>query len=122
MRKKLIFLLAISAVLIAGYIFYFNTTFKPLEKTQSPKEIVQDFYNKFIECSYNPPKEALGMVTNYCQNNTGLTSHNFIENIKNSPGADSTTCSQNPPDTIVAQSENISGNTAVVNVKEALEI
>lgn len=118
MHKKLIFLLAVAAALIFGYAFYFTTTFKPLEKSQNPKEVVQDFYSKFTACSYNPPKEALGMVTNYCQENTGLTSDDFIQNIKNSPGADSTTCSQNPPEDIVAQSESINGNTAYVDVQE----
>lgn len=42
----------------------------------------------------------------------------FAENIKSSPGADSTTCSQNPPVSIKAVNEKIENEKATVNVTE----
>jgi len=106
--KKTIIAVAVLAVLTVGAYLYFNRGQTP-DKNSAPKtnestipNAIGNFYRKYEDCVKNPPSEAEGRVTEYCQNNTGLTSAAFAGNLEKGgtakAGADPIFCAQNVPE------------------------
>lgn len=83
--------------------------------------VAQDYYDKYNSCLKNPPAAAEGNVSVYCQENTGLTSANFINNLAKGgvakAGADPVLCAQNTPDSIAVSSVNPLKNQVTVAEK-----
>jgi hypothetical protein len=63
---------------------------------------VNNFYTSYVSCMRNPPAEAAGKVSEYCQNNTGLTTTAFAGNLEAGgtakAGADPVFCAQDIPE------------------------
>jgi hypothetical protein len=91
------------------------------------KSAVIGLYDGYKSCMENPPEEAVGKVSNYCQTNNTYTSENFIGNIEKggvaAAGGDPITCGQNPPLRVSVGTVNPSQQTAEVieSFGEAIE-
>lgn len=86
-------------------------------------ETVRSFYIKYDSCVKNPPAEATGRVGEYCQNNSGLTTATFANNLEKGgtakAGADPIFCAQNIPEGVtVATDTQTAGNRASTSVSE----
>lgn len=134
--KKLIFgILAI--LLLGGIVFlYLNRSQKNNLTTSQPtptsgnlsdkaivSEITSNFYNNYDSCLKNPPAQAAGKVSEYCQNNTGVTSATFEENLAKGgtakAGADPIVCAQNLPESVAVNPDTqIIDDKAVAFVSE----
>lgn len=106
--KKTVIAVVVLAIVAAGVYFYFNGGQAP-EGNSVPKinentitNAVGAFYRKYEDCVKNPPSEAEGRVTEYCQLNTGLTSAAFAGNLEKGgtakAGADPIFCAQSVPE------------------------
>ncbi len=137
---------AILIILLLGgalfYLLYRNgpqkavppTPTGPIESTSVPTddldktaiyEVTTSFYEKYDSCMKNPPAEATGKVGEYCQNNSGLTTSAFADNLEKGgtakAGADPIICAQNMPESITVNPEvQITVNKGVVFVSEKL--
>jgi len=92
--------------------------------SQTSQQVVSAFYESYETCVKNPPPEAKGRVSVYCQNNTGLTSNNFGQNIEAGgtakAGADPIVCAQDfPQDINVGNATQGTDDTATVSVSES---
>lgn len=120
MKKAIIWTIILLVLIgVGSYFSFFNTgsenqdqsgngsTSKIDEKTIP--NAIENFYNKYDSCMKNPPSEATGRVSEYCQNNTGMTTAAFAANLEkggtSKAGADPIFCSQNPPESIKASSD-----------------
>lgn len=117
---KSIFILLILA--IVGFGFYFFLANKNV-LPQTASEAAASFYKSYQGCLLNPPREASGQVSIYCQNHTGLTTSDFVKNIEAGGiaklGADPIGCAQNPPQNfLVSDAIPIDDKTATLIVKE----
>lgn len=84
-------------------------------ETEKMKSAVMGLYDSYQECMINPPAEAVGQVSNYCQASNLFVSESFIKNITaNPPPVDPITCSQNPPTSIKVGVVNPAQQTAEV--------
>ncbi len=76
----------------------------PTPVSQELPGVISKFYENYQNCLKDPPKEASGKVSIYCQENTGSTSVNFNQNIEiggvASAGADPIVCAQDLPENI----------------------
>ncbi len=140
--KKLI-PLALIAFLLAGAFYYLYS--KQFQKTNqntpqptsaSPTStatdtadkaivstITDNFYKDYDSCMKNPPSQAAGKVSAYCQNNTGLTTTTFKANLEKGgtakAGADPIFCAQNIPESVnINPDTQITGGKAIVFVSE----
>lgn len=81
-------------------------------------ETADNFYQRYLYCMKNPPEEAMGKVSEYCQNNTGLTTNSFQANIDkggiSKAGADPILCGQNPPEKVTVAKTLPAKNSALV--------
>lgn len=73
----------------------------------------------------NPPRQAAGKVSVYCQDNTGLATTTFAANLEKGgtakAGADPIFCAQNPPEsTAVEPNTQITTDKAVAYVTEKM--
>lgn len=116
--KKVILWAGVLAVLIAAGSYYaFSKAPQDLDKEKLVSGIdarvipgtLDSFYQKYESCLKNPPDEAMGRVSEYCQNNTGLTTAAFAGNLEEGgaaiAGADSVVCSQSLPESMKASSD-----------------
>jgi hypothetical protein len=71
----------------------------------------------------NPPAAAEGKVSEYCQNNTGLTTSAFAGNLEEGgtakAGADPIFCAQDIPESMTVNADaHITGDKAIASVNE----
>lgn len=115
MKNVITWLVVLLALLAAGYLLFFygknqnnnqNTpiptpTSTPIDNTTIPTAI-NDFYQNYESCLKNPPAQAAGRVSEYCQENTGLTTAAFVGNLAKggiaAKGADPIFCAQSVPE------------------------
>lgn len=68
-------------------------------ETEQMKTAVMGLYNSYKECMTNPPVEAFGQVSTYCQDNNQYAAKSFVSNLEKGgvakAGADPITCAQN---------------------------
>lgn len=113
--KKTVIILAALAVLAAGAYLYFNRGQTP-DKNSAPvtnentiPNAIGNFYRKYEDCVKNPPGEAEGKVSEYCQNNSGLTSAAFAANLEKGgivkAGADPVFCAHYVPEGMKVDSD-----------------
>lgn len=113
--KKTIIALAALAVLAVGAYLYFNKGQAP-DKNPVPvtnentiPNAIGNFYRTYENCVKNPPGEAEGRVSEYCQNNSGQTSAAFAANLEKGgvakAGADPVFCAQNVPEGMKVDSD-----------------
>lgn len=86
-------------------------------------ETTGNFYKTYDTCLKNPPAAATGKVSVYCQNNTGLTTTSFADNLDKGgtakAGADPVFCAQNIPESMDVDPDiRITENTALAFVNE----
>lgn len=86
---------------------------------------VNDFYTSYDSCMKNPPAGSEGKVSEYCQNNTGLTTAAFAGNLEAGgtakAGADPVFCAQDIPETMSVNTEvQITADKAIASVLEKL--
>lgn len=98
------------------------TAVKAPDKTAVP-EITDSFYKSYDSCMKNPPAKAAGKVSQYCQDNSGLTTAAFASNLEKGgtakAGADPIFCAQNIPESFnVSPDARISGDSADIFVSE----
>lgn len=101
-----------------------SATNNSLDKT-TVSEVTSNFYKDYDSCMKNPPAKAAGQVSEYCQNNTGLTTTTFAANLEKGgtakAGADPIFCAQNPPENIaVNQDIQITDGKAVAFVNKKM--
>lgn len=117
--KKAIIVLAI-LVILAGIALYFKNFKsvddqaqngdKPITKydEMTIPRAIDNFYKKYESCVNNTPAAASGKISEYCQNNTGLTTAAFAGNLEKGgtvkAGADPVFCAQGVPETIKTSS------------------
>jgi hypothetical protein len=82
---------------------------------------VEQFYTSYETCLKNPPAEAVGKGSRYCQEQNPYTTTAFIKNLAEGGvarrGADPITCAQNPPSSTSVESVDFeSPNRAVATV------
>ncbi|MCL5784377.1 MAG: YbjP/YqhG family protein [Patescibacteria group bacterium] len=116
--------------ILAGAGYYIFSSSKNVTPSQtasvSPSqigEIVSRFYQKYQECLKNPPQQAMGEVSVYCQNNTGLTTPAFPKNIDAGgvakAGADPIVCGQSLPSDLQIGNVSEKGDTGQVLINES---
>lgn len=75
--------------------------------TEEIKAVIGKFYLAYGECLRTPPAAARGNVSVYCQSNTGVTTEQFPQNLREKgsigSGIDPVTCAQNPPSSVSAE-------------------
>ena len=117
---KYIIIPAILAGVIYGiYIYSSHKNTSP----QTASETVSAFYKIYQDCLKNPPQEASGQVSVYCQDHTGLTTSDFAKNINAGGiaklGADPISCAQALPQSFLVSNDKLNDkNTATALVKE----
>lgn len=75
----------------------------------SPQEVTQNYYAAYQNCLQNPPAQAQGTVSQYCQKNNKYVANNFSANTQ---GIDPVLCSQNPPQSVRIDRQTITNDTA----------
>lgn len=126
MRK---FVLIILVVLILGVIAcnLFSRspqgTSQPASNPEAVTEAVNSFYQSYDSCMKNPPAVAEGNVSEYCQNNTGLTTSAFAGNLEEGgtakAGADPIFCAQDIPASMTVNADaHITGDKAIASLNE----
>jgi len=114
MKNAIIWVIIVLGLAIGGYYFLFygknqesttsngNENISGLDEKTIP-DAITNFYQKYASCLKNPPSEASGKVSEYCQNNTGLTTAAFAGNLEKGgiakAGADPIFCAQSVPET-----------------------
>jgi hypothetical protein len=86
--------------------------------------VVDRFFAFYNDCMTNPPSQAAGQVSSYCQDNSDLTTPTFAANLvaggAANAGADPVTCSQQPPESFVVDPNvQVDGDTATAQVVES---
>jgi hypothetical protein len=86
-------------------------------------EAVNNFYTSYDSCMKNPPAGSEGKVSEYCQNNTGLTTAAFAGNLEAGgtakAGADPVFCAQDIPGTMSVNTDvQITAEKAIASVLE----
>lgn len=126
-RKGIIVLLLLGILFVGGVYLYFSAqapsvVTSPLQVSLTPtpeasptvteleakktsiNAVVAQFYANYQSCLRNPPQEALGRVSTYCQANNPYTTEAFITNLASGAtarrGTDPIVCSQNPPSSV----------------------
>lgn len=86
-----------------------------------PAQAAQNFYHAYESCVKNPPQEASGQVSEYCQKNNTFGAENLITNLTSGGvaafGADPVFCAQNAP-----QSYSITGATPIENSQSTVTV
>jgi len=133
--KKLALPIIIVVLLLGAIIYYFlrNQPTKTPEPTPQPSPAAQintiisnvagGYYNSYNTCIKNPPEAAKGMVSVYCQGNTGLTTAAFAANLEKggtaSAGADPIFCAQSVPVKVTVDPDiQITDNKATAFINE----
>lgn len=84
--------------MVAGAAYYVSNNSR---NSEDPKAVTEKFYTAYEDCLKNPPKEAEGKVSVYCQDNTGYTAKGFSANLEHggtaAKGADPVACAQDLP-------------------------
>lgn len=132
MVRKGILALIIFTLLVAGGVSFYIANLpptaitSPLQVTVTPTSpvmptetvldaekvtistLLKQFYQAYSSCMQNPPKEAAGKVSTYCQANNPYSSAEFTKNLVSGGaarrGIDPVTCSQNPVSNIMPDS------------------
>jgi hypothetical protein len=117
MDKKLFIILFVLLIGVVALSFFTRKESTPVKQTNSQTGkvsahsalgVAQNFYTAYQNCLQNPPEQAIGQVSTYCQANTGFTTQNFVKNLETggvaAAGADPILCAQNTPEKIEAQS------------------
>jgi hypothetical protein len=91
--------------------------------TEAVAKAVNDFYTSYDSCLKNPPAGSAGKVSEYCQNNTGLTTVAFAGNLEAGgtakAGADPVFCAQDIPETMSVNTDmQITADKAIASVLE----
>jgi hypothetical protein len=130
MSKSLIILLVIVGLLLLTALFIIPRA-SSLAPQPSPTPvasnnnselltIVNNFYKEYQNCMANPPSQAEGSVSTWCQVNNSFATKDFAKNLTNGgvakAGADPILCAQNPPQSITA--ELVSGPNTVKVVEQ----
>jgi hypothetical protein len=117
MPKFLIALLVIVALLIFTAFFIIPKS-SSLSPSPSPQPLasnnnsellttVNNFYQEYQSCMANPPNQAEGSVSTWCQANNSFATKDFAKNLANGgvakAGADPILCAQNPPQSVKAE-------------------
>lgn len=124
LKKEVI--LGIILFIVAGAAFYL-TNYRSVQtqdgkgylskydETTIPK-VINDFYENYESCLKNPPAQAAGRISVYCQNNSELATVDFGGNLEKGgvakSGADPVFCAQSMPET-----RNVSSDFQVKNDK-----
>jgi len=99
-----------------------TTTPQIIPDTKPVSDLIDNYYKFYDSCMKNPPTAAKGMVGEYCQNNSGVTSLAFPQNIEEGgiakAGADPIVCAQNFPESISVTNVSITDDQAVGIVTE----
>ena len=79
-----------------------------------PAKAAENFYHAYENCMKNPPPDATGQVSEYCQNNNPFGGESLFTNLAQggvaNAGADPVFCAQNLP-----KSYKITGATSIKN-------
>jgi hypothetical protein len=91
---------------------------------QAITEVVNGYYSFYRSCMMDPPPQASGLVSQYCQENSGLTTAAFAANLAQggtaNAGADPVTCAQQPPQSVaVDQNVEIADDSATARLTES---
>ena len=86
-------------------------------------ETVNNYYKSYDSCMKNPPSGSEGRVSEFCQNNTGLTTAAFAGNLEAGgtakAGADPVFCAQDIPETFSVNADaQINADKAIAAVSE----
>lgn len=107
-----------------------NTGSQPTQVPTSPatnearaiSALIDSFYKKYDLCMKNPPGEAAGRVSEYCQGSSGLSTADFTDNLEKGgvakAGADPVVCAQNLPESITPGKIEIKGDTSLSYISE----
>lgn len=99
-----------------------NTLSIPVKSSAEAQALwtVQAFYDAYNWCGKAPPQEAKDRVTEYCQNNSGMTTGDFEKNLEAGgtakAGANPVVCAQSVHESIRATSAKINGDSGTVEV------
>jgi hypothetical protein len=91
--------------------------------SEAVAKAVNKFYTSYDSCMKNPPAGSEGKVSEYCQNNTGLTTAAFAGNLEAGgtakAGADPIFCAQDIPEAMSVNTDvQITANKAIASVLE----
>jgi hypothetical protein len=127
--KKVIVLFVIGLLIIIGIIFINKnqhesspsvpaTAVKPsgIVKT-AQMQAAEGYFEAFTTCTKNPPSEAAGQVTVYCETHNTYATDTLGAHLEKQK--ESVVCSQTAPKTVSAiRSTEINGNQALVIIRE----
>jgi hypothetical protein len=87
-------------------------------------EVANGYYSFYRSCMMDPPPQASGQVSQYCQDNSGLTTASFAANLERGgtakAGADPVTCSQDPPQSVAVDANvELADGAATAHVTES---
>jgi hypothetical protein len=127
--KKLFLILLVISILGLAACSVFNQqpqiTSQPADQA-GVTEAVNRFYTGYDACMKNPPAGSEGKVSEYCQNNSGITTAAFAGNLEAGgtakAGADPVFCAQDIPETMSVNTDmQITANKASASVLEKFE-
>jgi len=105
MNKKLTIFIIFLLILLVAFGVYFGVkrgSKSNEDLSNAAIQIVQNYYNLFSECMENPPVEAIGQVTVYCQSHNQYVGSQLEANLdaQSRNGYVPVICAQNPPQNI----------------------
>lgn len=122
---KKILALFVTILVLGGGSYYFLANKKTADAGagQAQKDAASKFYAAYQDCMKNPPAEAAGQVSVYCQSHNAFSTSEFVSNLKEGgiaeAGADPIGCAQNPPSNFLVSEASVKDDsTASVVVTE----